>query len=513
MSASTVAVPRPPATAHRPGWILAAVSTAIFMLMLDLTITSAAMADIQRDLNASLTDLQWVIDAYALPIAGLLLTAATLGDRIGRRRLYLAGMAVFTVASAGAALAGSALALNLTRAAQGVGAVLLFGVGLPLIAQAYPDLRRRAGAIGIFGAVLGGGTAVGPLVGGALVDGPGWRWIFLINVPVGLAALVLAARVLPRGAGSGGTRADWAGTVLLSAGLVAGVLALIRGNEDGWTSVRVLGLAAASLLLIAAFGWWQARASYPMLDLELLRRPSFVAIAVMAFGLSASVVASTTYIALYFVNTLGLSPFQTGLRFLPLTGASFLAAPVAARLSHRFAPRVLAPVGSALIAAGMWLMTGLDGASEWTALLPGSVVAGIGLGVTSAVLSQAALSAVEPERAGMATGAANTFRQIGIAAGVAALGAVFAHSTTGDVETRLSEAGLPADAVTQLAGAVGNGAGVRVADSVPGPVAQAVATAAREATAAGLDQVLWIGTAVAVLATVVAVVLTALDRG
>ena len=236
---------------------------------------------------------------------------------------------------------------------------------------------------------------------------------------------------------------------------------------------------------------------------------SAAAIAVVALGLSASVVAATTYIALYFVNTLGLTPFQTGLRFLPFTGASFLAAPVAARLSQRIPPRVLVPAGSALIAVGMWLMTGLDGASDWTHLLPGSIIAGLGLGTTSAVLSQAALSAVEPERAGMATGAANTFRQIGLAAGVADLGALFAHSSTQDVQTQLAGHGIPPESVGRLADAVGNGAGVQVAAGLTGQAAHVVAGVARGPTAAGLDQARWAGTINATAATQLAVVMLA----
>ncbi len=201
-----------PAMPLRPGATLAIVCAAMFMLMLDMTITIAAMASIKAELNASLSDLQWVIDAYTLPVAGLLLTAATLGDRLGRRRLYLIGMAVFTLASAGCAMAGDALTLTIVRAVQGIGAVLLFGVGLPLIANAYPDLKKRAGAIGVFGAVLAAATAIGPLVGGALVDGPGWRWIFLINVPVGAAALLAAWRLLPESRSPIARKADWPGT-------------------------------------------------------------------------------------------------------------------------------------------------------------------------------------------------------------------------------------------------------------------------------------------------------------
>ena len=273
------------------------------------------------------------------------------------------------------------------------------------------------------------------------MDGPGSRSIFLINVPVGVAALLAAWRLLPESRSPIARKADWPGTVLLSGGLVAGVLALIEGNDLGWISATVLGLAAATALLLTAFLIREARTPEPMLELELLRRPSFAAIAVVAFGITASLVAATTYMALYLINTLGLTPFETGLAFLPLTGASFVAAPIAARLSQRVAPAILVPGGAALIAIGMWTMTGLDVTSDWTHLLPGSIIAGVGLGVTSAVLAQAALAAVPPGRTGMATGTADTFRQIGVAAGVAGLGALFAHRAAAVVSAGLTVAG------------------------------------------------------------------------
>ena len=202
-----------------PGWTLAVVCIATFMLLLDVTVVAVALSDIQADFSADLGDLQWVVDAYTLPLAGFLLTAATLGDRIGRRRMFLAGMALFTLGSLACAVAWSPVALDLTRAVQGVGAAMLFGVALPLLAAAYPQPRERATAIGVFGATLAAATAVGPLVGGALVDGPGWRWIFLINVPIGAAALVAAWLRLDESRAASARAADWFGTALRTAGV------------------------------------------------------------------------------------------------------------------------------------------------------------------------------------------------------------------------------------------------------------------------------------------------------
>jgi MFS family permease len=251
--------PSVPARVQR--WTLLIVCTAIFMLLLDVTIVSVALADIQRDLDASLADLQWVVDAYTLPLAGLLLTAATLGDRVGRRRVFAAGLALFTAASLACATATSAGMLDGVRAAQGIGGALLFGTALPIIGAAFPRPAERARAIGLFGATLAAATAVGPLVGGVLVDGPGWRWIFLVNVPIGGLALI-AARRLAETSSPTARRADWVGTALLTGGLLALLLGLIRGNDDGWGSGVVVTLfAAAAALLVALTRCWTWRCS------------------------------------------------------------------------------------------------------------------------------------------------------------------------------------------------------------------------------------------------------------
>jgi EmrB/QacA subfamily drug resistance transporter len=496
-----VAVSTPPSKA-RPGWTLALVCGAIFMLLLDMTVVTSALANIQKNLGSSLASLQWVVDAYTLPVAGLLLTAATLGDRIGRRRLYLIGMTVFTFASLGCALSGDALTLNIIRAVQGLGAVLLFGVGLPLIAAAYPDPKKRAGAIGIFGATLAAATAVGPLLGGALVDGPGWRWIFLINVPVGILALLGARFLLTESRSAVARRADWPGTLLLSGALVAGVLALMRGHQDGWSSVEVVSLFAASALLLGAFVIRERRAPEPMLDLSLLRRPSFLWPALIVMAGSATLVASTTYIALYFINTLGYTPFQAGLRFLPLSVASFLAAPIAARFGHRIPARYSMPISGVLVAIGLASMTDLDASASWSHLVVGFVISGAGLGMSSALISQAALAAVPVAQAGMATGTANTFRQVGLAAGVAGLGSIFAGHVTSSMGEALSGSVLPRGAQAQLADAVGSGAGTQVASHVPAALSSMVAQAARVATAGGVNEIFFVGACIVGLISV-----------
>ncbi|GAA0239425.1 MFS transporter [Cryptosporangium japonicum] len=492
-------------TKQHPGWTLAVVCAAVFMLLLDLTVVAVALGDLQRDFDADLADLQWVVDAYTLPLAALLLTAATLGDRIGRKRIFAAGLALFTVGSLLCALAWSALSLDAFRAFQGIGAALLFATAVPLIGAAFPEPRKRAGAIGVFGATLTGATAVGPLVGGALVDGPGWRWIFLINVPIGVAALVVTWLRLTESRPENPRRADWPGTALLTGGLFALLLGLIRGHADGWSSTLIVSLFVVAGVLLVAFVVRQATAEQPMMDLSLFRSSMFTGAALSVFTISAVLVGATTYLSLYFLNTLGYTPFEAGLRFLPLTVASFVAAPLAAQLSHRVSPRI-AIGGTVLVAAvGMALMTGLDGDSAWTALIPGFVVAGLGMGAQGAVVTQASLSAVEPARAGMATGVVNTLRQLGVAVGVAVWGVVFQARVTDEMTSRV-------DGSPELADAVGAGAGLQVLDAVPAQARALVEAAVREAGAAGIDRLMLLGAIAAAVVGVAAVLLVRVPR-
>jgi EmrB/QacA subfamily drug resistance transporter len=504
-----------PARIHS-GLTLAVVCAAVFMLLLDVTVVSVALADVQRDLGASLADLQWVVDAYTLTLAGGLLTAATLGDRIGRRQIFVWGLAVFTAASLACALAGSADLLDGARAVQGLGAALLFGAAMPLIGDAFPDAGRRARAIGVLGAGMSAATAVGPLVGGALVDGPGWRWIFFINVPVGVLTLVAGLR-LRESRPAVARRADWPGTALLTASLLTLLLALIRGNGDGWSSPRIVGLFVASGVLLAAFVGRELRAAEPMLDLGLFTRPRFTGVALQAFASAATLVAASYFLAIYLQNSLGFTPFQTGLRVLPLSLAAFVAAPVSAALLHRVGASVSLVVSLVLIGGGLLLAARIDAGSAWTVLVPGFVVAGLGLGAGMASGTSAALAVVEPARAGMATGAVNTMRQIGTAAGVAVLGAAFEHRATTSAADLLAAAphlaAAPSATRDRIVEAIGSGIGLRVVEAVPEPVRPTVAAIARHASTDALDLVLVTAGAAALVAAVACAVLLRLGAG
>ena len=485
-------------------WTLAVVCIATFMLLLDLTVVFVALSSIQQDFRSDLGSLQWVIDAYTLPLAGLLLTAGTLGDRLGRRRIFLVGMALFTLGSAGCAAAWSPLSLDVTRAVQGSGGALLFGVALPLLGEAFPGRRARAVAIGAFGATMAAATAVGPLVGGALVQGPGWRWIFVINLPIGVATLAAGRLRLRESRAPAARGTDVPGAVLLVAGLFALLFAIIRGNDDGWTSAPILSLFVTAAVLLAALAFREARAADPMFDLRLLAEPSFLGLCVAVFVMMGTLVAAANYLALYVANTLEYDPLATGLRFLPLTVAAFIAAPVVAALPEKVPPRLTIGGSLGLAAAGMWLMADLHSDSSWTALLAGFVVAGVGLGANSAATSSAALSSVELSRAGMATGTVNTMRQAGLATGIAVLGAVLQRRVTDEADRGLSALRLPRPAVDALSHAISSGAGVRATATVPGVLRAPVAEVARAATTVALDVVLHIAAVAAAVAAVIA---------
>lgn len=514
MTTSTLTAPEgaPTTAPARPGIALTLVCVAMFMLMLDMTIVAVALPDIQADLHANLADLQWVVDAYTLPLAALLLTAATLGDRFGRRRLFSAGMAIFTLGSLACALAANPLMLNMMRAVQGVGAAMLFGTAMPILGHAYPDLKARAKAIGAFGGTLAGATAVGPLLGGLIVDNAGWQWIFALNVPIGLVAFIGARRGLAESKAETPRRVDAAGTGLLTISLAALVFGLIRGQSEGWGSTLIVGAFAVSAMALAVFVIRAGRADQPMVDLELFRRPGFVAIGLTGFIVGGTIVAATNYVGLYFVNTLGYTPFEAGLRFLPLTVASFVAAPVFAQLSHRV-PTLFTITGSlVLVTGGLWWASQVDATSDWTVFAPGFVLAGIGLGASSAVLSNAALASVEPDRAGMATGVVNTLRQVGTAAGVASLGALFAARTGSRMASDVAPAHLPDGQLTRLQDAIASGAGKLVAGHAPTGVRAQLTHAAVDSTAYGIHVIVLVAAATAGAATIVVAALLARAR-
>jgi len=406
---------------------LVIVCVAIFMLLLDITIVNVALPKIQRDLHASFTDLQWVVDAYSLMLATVVLNAGSLGDLLGRKRVFLTGVVLFTAASAACGAATSPLFLNLARGAQGIGGAIMFAVSLALLSQEFHG-RERGTAFGIWGATVGAAVAIGPLIGGALTEWAGWRWIFFVNLPIGALCVLAGARILHESRDEEHGGIDWVGLVTLSAGLFAFVLALLRGNDWGWSSGRELALFGGAAAALVAFCVVEWRQEHPMFDLRLFAVPAFTGAQITAFAISSAMFSQFLYLTLYLQNVLGYSPLQAGLRFLPLSMISFFAAPLSGRLSGRVPIRLLLGVGLGLNALALYLMYGIHVSSGWTTLLPGFLIGGIGIGMVNPPLAVTAVSVVPPRQAGMAAGVNNTFRQVGIATGIAGLGAIFQHA-------------------------------------------------------------------------------------
>jgi EmrB/QacA subfamily drug resistance transporter len=450
------------------------------MLLLDITVVNVALPDIQRSLHSSFSDLQWVVDAYALTLAAFLLTAGALADLLGRKRVFVAGLVVFTASSVVCGLSSSSLMLNLARGVQGTGGAMMFSTSLALIAQAFQG-KERGTAFGVFGAVTGAAVAVGPLVGGIITSGIGWQWIFFVNLPIGVMAVILTLTQVAESRDPNATGVDWLGLLTFSGSLFLLVFALVRGNDKGWGSTQIVAFLAASLVLLVLFVIVERVQKRPMLDLALFRRPAFTGANIVAFALSGSIFAMFLYLTLYIQDVLGFGPLQAGLRFLPITLLSFFVAPIAGRLSVRVPIRMLLGVGLLLIAVGLVAMTAVDASSGWTTLIPGFAIAGVGIGLVNPPLASAAIGVVPPERSGMASGINSTFRQVGIATGIAGLGAIFQHSVTKSTSAALHASGhvqeilgaahgqlgtlLESGNVSQIAGTLSPGARTALIDS------------------------------------------------
>jgi EmrB/QacA subfamily drug resistance transporter len=437
-------------TRNRQMWTFAITAVALFMVALDNLVVTTALPVIRAELDATLSELTWMVNAYTLTFAVLLLPGAALGDRFGRKRMFIIGLGIFTIGSTAAALAATSELLILGRAIQGVGGAIVTPLTLTILSSAVSP-EQRAVALGAWGGIGGLAIAIGPLVGGAIAEGLSWNAIFWVNVPIGIVAMVLAATRLEESYGPEG-RLDLPGLALASSGLLALVWGVINGNEDGWTSPTIVASLAAGAVLLAAFLARQARTSHPMLPLRFFRSRAFSVANAVSFIMFFGVFGSIFLLSQFFQVVQGMGPFEAGLRTLPWTGAPAIVAPIAGLLAGRIGGRPILVAGMVLMSAGLaWLAAVVSPTVAYATLVPGFIAAGVGMGLFFAPIADIVLSAVPAAEEGKASGATNTIREVGGVFGVAVLASVF--SANGSYAT-------PTEYVAGLQPAIALGAGV-----------------------------------------------------
>jgi len=431
----------------RKWWTLSVVLITVFMLLLDVTIVAVALPTISKALRPTFPQLQWIVDAYALMLTSVLLTAGMMADIYGRKRVLTAGLIVFTLASVLCAQAPNATVLDFARGLQGIGGAIMFACSLALIVQEFPA-GERAVAFGLYGATNGLSVALGPILGGVLVQAFGWQSIFYVNVPIAIVAFVILRRKVVNLPGPP-TKIDLPGLLTFSGAMFLAVFATIRGNDSGWTSALILGCYTVSAILFAAFVAVERRRKFPMFDLGLFRNPTFVGSSAAAFTVCFSVLALIFFLTTWMQSILGYSAVGTGLRMLVFTGAALLFAPLAGRMTGTVSPRIVLPLSLALVVVGLLTMTAVSSSSSWTAVLPGLVLTGVGLGLINPTLASTAVSVVPPWRGGMASGMNSTFREAGTAAGIAVAGTLLQHQVRINVHNAL--AGTPLAHISKTA--------------------------------------------------------------
>lgn len=498
-------------------WALVAICFGLFMALIDVTVVNVALPTIAKDLNAALGSLQWVISAYAIALAVFIITSSRLGDIFGRKRFFIIGMAVFTFGSLLCALSGDFTIgnlshvdiLNMSRVIQGLGSSAMMPLSLALISSTF-EAKERGMAFGIWGGVSGLATAIGPVLGGILVTKVNWQSIFLINIPIGIIGILMAMWALKEARDTHAPRSiDIFGLITVTAFMFCLVLALIQGNDKGWTSTYIVTLFIIAAVSLIVFIIGELRMKFPMVDPRIFKNASYTGSAISAFTLSAGLYSLLFYLALYLQNFLGFNALQAGLRFLPLSALVFLTAPLAGRMTDRIGAKWILFVGLGLITVGVALMTRIsphDQPTDWVVLLPGLILAGLGNGLVNPPISSVALGTIDPRRSGMASGVNNVSRQIGISFGIAFLGAMLTDRYNIYIKNQILALNLPhistavkTQIITglQKAGTIAASTGLRTNPNHPNPYSSSpffpdVQKAVRVAFIHGMtDTLLW----------------------
>jgi EmrB/QacA subfamily drug resistance transporter len=485
----------------RKWWTLGVVLVSAFMLLLDVTIVGVALPSISSDLHPSFTSLQWIVDAYALMLTVLLLTAGSLADIFGRRRILTIGLIVFTVSSVICAQSESASLLALARGAQGIGGALMYGCLLALIVQEFPA-KERYMAFGLYGGINALAVALGPIVGGVLVETLGWRSIFYLNVPIAIGTMIILRRKVVNLPGPE-ARIDWPGLVTFSGAVFLGVFATIRASSEGWTSGLILGCYGAAIVLAGLFVLVERRSASPMFDTTLFKNPTFVGSSVSGFAICFSVIALIFFFTIWFQSILGYSAIGTGLRMVPFAAIGLAFGPLAGKLTETVDPRWVLTASLTLATIGALSMIGVDASSSWTTVLPGLILTGTALGLIGPTLASTATGVVPPWRSGMAGGMNTTMRQLGTAAGIAVLGTLLAHEVHSTVNRQL-EGSFLASASTKLGGAIAAGGTRAVVAKLPAAARPGLQQVARESYSSGLSTIFLTAAIVAAIGAVTA---------
>jgi MFS transporter, DHA2 family, methylenomycin A resistance protein len=465
---------------------------ALFMVMLDSTVVNLALPTIQRELNASMSELQWIVDAFVLALASLLLTGGTLGDMFGRRRAFMTGVALFTVGSVICALAPSTGVLIAARLLQGVGGAVMMPSTLSILTNTFPDARERARAIGIWAGVSGLALAVGPLVGGWLVDNLGWQSIFWINVPIGAIALGLAARFVPESSDRADRGLDLAGQVTAILGLAALTYAFIEANNYGWTSARILTSFVVAGVSLAAFLIIEVRGRTPLLQLRFFRNLTFSGANLVGVIVSFGFFGVVFYLSLFMQNVQGYSPTEAGVLQLPSTLGVMTAAIISGRIVGRIGARLPITLGLLMGGTALLFLTGIQPETGYASFWYWLLLMGLGIGLIMSPMTSAIMGTVPAARAGMASATSNTMRQVGSVFGIAVLGNIVTHTFTSDLKTALTEFRLPPAATAKIMAMAGQGRESASGHAIPGVDMAALGQTISQSFTNGLHAALWV---------------------